>query len=148
MTGGVQSAQAQAKDLDFFVILENGQAFLRDGKELAPQGFHIIAIQAGGAGEQLLRVEQVRSADRVDVNACPLMGQPAGSSGMIQVDVGQENVTDVGNPIAMSIQATFEGGDGGTGTRFDQDGALPVGDEISSDGTGQVEEIQIKSVNG
>jgi hypothetical protein len=59
----------------------------------------------------------------VDVNPCPLAGQPTSCPGMIQVDMGQEYIADVGCLVAMRIQATYESGDGRSGTRFDQDGA-------------------------
>ena len=85
MAGRVQGSEGQSAGADHVTVIERCHPLGRRGQEVAPQRVHLVAIDARGAGQQLAGVDQVRCADVVDVELCPLLRPPAGRPGMVEV---------------------------------------------------------------
>ncbi len=147
MTGRVERCKLEVTDREGIAIGEGGEFVGRDGEKLAPEGFHAFAINAFGADEEALGVEQVWEANFVNVDVGALLGKPAGGPGMVEVDMGEKGVGDVGRGEAVRFQGGGEGGNGGAGAGFDEDGSAGMGDEESGDGVGESLEVEVKEVN-
>ncbi len=96
MTRHINERGTAALDFEHFVILVDDQHVFGDGQEIAPQCLHRITVDAPGAGKQLLRIDQMRRTDWMDMDAGALPRPPAGRTAVIQVDVGQQYVCDLG----------------------------------------------------
>ena len=69
----------------------------RDGRELAPELVERLSVQPAGARIELRRIDEVRCADLGDVHLEPwvLPDEDARRSGVIEMDVREEQVPDV-----------------------------------------------------
>jgi hypothetical protein len=67
---------------------------------------------------------------------------------MIQVDVGEENIGDMGRGKLVLIQGLQESRDGRARATFHQSSPLVVGDEKYTDGIGDAMKVKIKCVDG
>lgn len=124
VAGRVQGGEGQAAGFHDVAVIQRGHPFGRGGQDVAPQGCHAVAVDARGGGQQLAGVDEVRRADVVDVELRPLLRPPAGCSGMVEMNVGQQDVFDVGGPETAGGQAVEDGRQGGAGAGFDQHGAV------------------------
>ena len=79
------------------VVAHDADVRLGHGRELAPELVEGIAVQAPRARLESRRVDDVRRADLRDVNdqAGVLPHQRPGRSGVVEVDVGEEEVAQV-----------------------------------------------------
>ena len=70
----------------------------RNRRELAPEDVEGIAVEPSGARLEPRRVDDVRRADLGDVHSQPrvLADQRAGGAGVVEVDVREQQVADVG----------------------------------------------------
>ena len=82
-------------------IVRDVKLRLRNGEKIAPQSGHLIAVDAGGARQQLFGMQQVRSAHGMNVDLRALLCEPAGRAGMVEMDVGQQHVGDIGEREAI-----------------------------------------------
>jgi hypothetical protein len=64
---------------------------------------------------------------------------------MVEVDVGDEYVTDCAGRAVILGEAVEQGWQGGAGAAFDEDGAVWAVDEVGGDG---VRPILVVEVNG
>src|SRR5204863_368883 len=68
------------------------QVSLRDWSDLAPEGLHLVAVEPLGARQQLGGIGEVARTElvHVDRQLGPLPRERAGGSGVIEVDVGEQ----------------------------------------------------------
>ena len=115
------------------------------GRDLAPQRQHLIAPETRGAPDQLRRIDQVRRAALVDEDferRIPA-DERACHACVIQVHVRQENVRDVGETNAESIQAELERIETRCRPGIDQRDASRVTDHGGGDDVGAASEFQV-----
>ncbi len=147
MTGRVEGGKLEATDREGVAIGEGGEFVGRDGEKLAPEGFHAFAINAFGADEEALGVEQVWEANFVNVDVGALLGKPAGGPGMVEVDMGEKGVGDVGGGEAVRFQGGGESGNCRARADFDEDRSASVGDQKGGDGVGKSLEVEVECMN-
>ena len=148
VAGGVEGGELEAADGDGVAIREGGKFIGRDGEEISPQGFHAVAINAFCAGEEAFGVEHVGRANEVNVDVCALLGEPTCRASMVEVDVGEENVGNVGGGEGVLFEGDGEGLDGGARAGFDEDTPVGVRNEEGGNGLGSSLEVQIEDVDG
>ena len=97
----VEADDVRTRDLDIG---------LRHGGELAEKRLERVPVDSPGASLEASRVDQVRSADArdVDAEAWVLADQCPSGARVVEVDVGQEQVTHVANGVAVRRQATTQ----------------------------------------
>ena len=147
VSGSIQRHELNAANLDDSSIFRHKDTIFWHRKELAPSNVHFVAVYLGGAGEQFFRIDQVWGALGVDVNASAATRQPACRSSVIQVNVGDQNVGNVFDTITVGLHTGDERRNGGGRTGFDQDCASVVGNQVSSDGSGNTGESEVYGLN-
>src|SRR5512138_170660 len=95
MPGCMNRTEAQGTYLDLHAVLSNMQPVLRDRQESPPQSLHLIAIDPASTREQLLGVAHMRRADRMHIDIGALPCEPTRGTGMIQVNVRQQDMSNV-----------------------------------------------------
>jgi hypothetical protein len=145
---GVEGGELEATDGDGIPVGEGGEFVRRDGEKFAPEGVHVLAINAFGAHEEAFGIEQVGCANFVDVDVGALLGQPPGSPSMIQVDVGEEDMGKVGWDKAVGFEGGGEGRDSRAGAGFDENPSVRMRNEKSGNGVRHALKVKIKGVNG
>ena len=78
-------------------VADDVDVLLRHGRELAEQGIERIGVEPARARLQLARVDDVGRPDLRDVHLEPgvLADEGAGGTGVVEVDVGEEEMADV-----------------------------------------------------
>jgi hypothetical protein len=132
--------------MDHVAVAERRQPFFGDGQHLAPQGVHQVAVDAPGAGHQAGRVDQVRRADVMDVDMRSLPGPPAGGTGVVEVDVGQQDMANIGRAIAVAGQRINDGRNCRAGTGLDQHRPFGADQQVHGRHLGHALEVGIKNV--
>jgi hypothetical protein len=94
----------------------------RDRQELAPEPVEIVAVEPPDARFQARRVDQVGCPDvaHVYLKAWILPYEGAGSAGVIQVDVRQQQVAEILESEAVRTQAGLERAETGARPAVDQ----------------------------
>src|ERR1700731_3511229 len=96
VSGSVEHVEPAPSDRDGVAVGECGQIAGRNGHDLPPQRAHHISIYAGGAGDELRRIDEVRSSDLVDVYL--RLGEETdkgtGGAGVIEMNVGEKQFGD------------------------------------------------------
>jgi hypothetical protein len=75
------------------------------GDEVAPKLIHPILIDAASAGEQLGGIDEMGGTYLMDMDLRALMRPPAGRSGMIEVNVGDQDIADIRRGEAVAGQS-------------------------------------------
>ena len=90
---------------------------LRDGRELAPEDVERVAVEAARARLEPARVDDVRRADLGDVDAQPgvFAHERPGGAGVVEVDVREQQVADVGELEPALGEGRLQGRDAGRG---------------------------------
>jgi hypothetical protein len=83
----------------------------------------------------------MRRADRMDVDARSLLRQPARRSGMVKVDMGEEDVADIGNGIAVFSQTGLKCWNCRPRPAFDEDCSVGMGQKIHGDRSSEPKEM-------
>ncbi len=88
---------------------------LGDRREFAPQLVERVAVEPPGAGVELRGIHEVRRADRgyVDLQRRMLTDEDTRGTGVVEVDVREEEVPDVGQLQTVPGEAILQGGDAG-----------------------------------
>ncbi len=102
----VGDLQRPSTGRDGLAALQLAKPLAGNRQELAPQPIHVLAVETGGAREQPGRIREVRGATLVDehLNRPVLLDETAGAPGMVQVDVGQQNLPDVRDPDTAALK--------------------------------------------
>src|SRR5205807_6004763 len=114
-------------ELEIFTALQDAQILRRNGKCFAEQALQFAGPEALGAGKKLGRVRHVRRAIPVDIHgkAGIFADERAGSAGVIQVDVGEEDGVEVAHADATGLELLVQGLERGARARVDH-GAVAV----------------------
>ena len=80
-------------------VADDPHVLLGDGSELAPEAVEVVPVEPARAPLQAARVDEVRSSDlaHVDDEARALAHERARRAGVVEVDVGEEQVAEVGD---------------------------------------------------
>ena len=83
---------------------------LRHGRELAPQRVEGVAVEPARARLEPRRVDEVRRADLRDVHlqARVLADEHARGAGVVEVDVREQQVADVGEREALLVEPPLQ----------------------------------------
>jgi hypothetical protein len=95
VTGGVDGGELEAANGNRVAVGEGGQVVERDWEKFAPEGFHLITVDAFCAGEEAFGVKHMLRAKVVNVDIRAVFGEPARRSGMVEVNMGEENMGNV-----------------------------------------------------
>ena len=99
------------------------------GQHFAPEAIHVVAVQARGARQELRGIRHVRRAFFVDIDAHVRMAgdERAGRTGMIQVDVRQQQRANVRHRDACPVEFPRQHGQCARWSGIDQcNAARPV----------------------
>src|SRR6266852_6390676 len=126
----IEFARAQREDL---ATLEDADIFLGHGKSFAEELMERVGPKAYGAGQQLGGVNYVRRAEFVNVNGEPRIfaHQRAGSAGVIEMDVREQNGIELRHGKPARLQAFAKRGKSRSRTGVD-DRAVAVRFQQSS----------------
>jgi hypothetical protein len=113
-TEDLEPAGAQGKSLP---AIERAEIGRRNGKEITEEALHVVAVEAGGAVQEPGGVSHVRGAAgmHVDLEARVFADKFAGGSGMIEVNVREQDEVQVGNAEAVQSKLFAQSGNGGGG---------------------------------
>ena len=89
----------------------------------------------------------MRRAQRVDVDAGALASKPAGRAAVIQVDVCQQHIGDIGGRKPIAFQLAAQPGQGRAWTAFDQDCPVGMRDQINGNRSRDALELQVKGMD-
>ncbi len=120
VTGCFDRTEAQAFNIDHIAIVNGMHERRRNWGDGSPQAFGLIAIDAPGAVDELGRIDQVLRAELVDVNVRAVACKFAGGSCVIEVDMGDQRVTDVACRKAECCEARNECGQRACGAGFNE----------------------------
>jgi hypothetical protein len=95
MPRSIDGQEPQRADDDFLGILHDTDARFRNGQKLTPQPIHLIPIYPARAGEKLLRIYHMRPTHGMDNDLGALSGKPTRSARVIQVNMGQKDMSNV-----------------------------------------------------
>src|SRR2546427_639860 len=98
MARGVQDLQAPSSEADGVALAHCSDTVRRRGVDRAEQALQaLLPVHTPGARHELLRVRQVRSPSLMDPDggSRESLGESADTTGMIQVDVGNDDVREV-----------------------------------------------------
>ena len=140
----VHGHEGQAAGGDRVAIVQGVDAIGGRGEHLPPKGVHLVAVDAGGAGQQAGGIDQVGCADVVDVDGYALLGEPARGAGVVEVDVGDDDGLQVAGLQVALAQMVYEGVPCGAGAGFDQDHAGRSFDQVCGDCLGGVLKSEIE----
>jgi hypothetical protein len=128
---------------DSLAILKGRDLRGGDGLQAAPQQVHGLAVDPLGRAQQLGGVRQMDRAPGVDVDPGPVAGQTPCGTGVVEVDVGEEDVAHVRQGEPLGLQGRFEMAGQGFRPRLHEDGALLRPDQEGADGALRLEaEVQ------
>ena len=132
-----------------FVAIQRPDARGRHRHDGAPQPIHVLAVEPGGAGNELRRIDQVSRAALVDEHldlGIRRQEQP-GRARVIEMDVRQQQLTDVPNRYPLRARAFEEPVE--RGRRAGVDDRHPVGalQDGAGDDAGPAQKIQIDVVH-
>ena len=117
----------------------------RDGDELAPEPVEVVAVQTPRAALEPTRVDEVRRADLGDVHleAWVLAHEHSSGTGVVEVDVREQQVPDVGELEPLLREAGLQLGDAGRGAAvLEREPVLGL-QEIDADHTLVAEVMQV-----
>ena len=86
-------------------------------------------------------------AEFVDVDARAAGGHPAAGAGMVEVDVGDEDVLHIARLVAVLGECGGEAGGGAARAGLDHDRAGLIHEQVGGDGPGRTEVIQVEGVD-
>src|SRR3974390_3090831 len=137
VAGRVEYRYAARAKRNGFAPGKHAEIFLRHGNEIAVEPVHLVSVQTGSAAQQLRRINHMRSAALVDVDLQTgvLADQGARRTGMIQVNVGQQDKTQVGNAKPSVVQLRAQRVDRRAGSRIDESGDVIIANERAGDRT-------------
>jgi hypothetical protein len=125
--------------------LDDLDVALRHRRELAEELVEGVAVEAAGAALEPARVDQVRRADLRDMNleVRLLADEDARGAGVVEVDVAQQQVADVGERQALLGEGLFEPGDADRRTAVVEREPVRGLDEVAPDDAlgGEVVEV-------
>lgn len=154
----VRSVAGSVKDVEF--LLTDGQSFsavedtniLRgDGERFTEEARQVIAPEASSAGKELCGIGEMGCAFAVNVNAEPRIfaQQRAGGSGVIEVDVREQDRFEIGKFYAVGKQLRAESFERGGGTGIDDGGVAVVGcEESGGDGARTAIPVDVEDGEG
>ena len=140
--GDLQRAVAHREAL---AAAEDVHVLLGHGQELAPQPVHVVAVEPRRAAQQLLGIDHVRRPPlmHVDLDVGVLAHQGAGRSGVIEMDVGQENRPHVGRRDALGPERRAQRVETRRRTRVHEGRPARVLEDGGGDDPGLAEEHQV-----
>ncbi len=123
VVAGVTRGVGDPKALDPLSAAESDDVLGRHRHNLAPEALHVVAVEAGGAREQLRRLHQMRRPDLVheDAQLRELIDQRARCAGVVEVNVRQEQ------RLRLVLEARQQGLQAGRGARIDDQAVQLVG---------------------
>ena len=123
---------------------------LRHGGELAPERVERVAVEAARALLQPGRVDEVRRADRRDVHlqAGVLADEDARRTGMVEMDVAEQQVADVGEREAAVGEACLEPVDGRSGAAVEERRPVVGVEEVARDDPLAAEVVEVDRLRG
>jgi hypothetical protein len=95
VTWCVQCDELEAGGINRAIGLYSYDSLGGSGYGPAPQLVHPILVDPFGAGQQFAGVDQVSGAVGVDEYGGALLSPPSGRTGMVEVDVGDQDVPDI-----------------------------------------------------
>ena len=140
--GDLQRAVAHREAL---AAAEDVHVLLGHGQELAPEPVHVVAVEPRRAAQQLLGIDHVRRPPlvHVDLDVGILAHQGAGRSGVIEMDVGQENRPHVGWRDALGPERRAQRVETRRRTRVHEGRPARVFEDGGGDDPGLAEEHQV-----
>jgi hypothetical protein len=83
----------------------------------------------------------------MDMDLRALAGKPACRTGVIEVDVSQQDVCDIPGGQALILEGLLKGGEGRAGSALDEHCAIGMTDQIRGDRMPASLEVQVKCDN-
>ena len=146
VAGSVENLQGTVADGNGFSAAELAQIFTWDGEEISVELLHFVGIEAGGAAEELCGIGHVRRASFVHVNrkAWIFAHERADRTGVIEMDVREENGVEVLDGESVGLEMGTEGGQGGCGAGVDEGADSGGFEQDGTDGTRTAGPLQIE----
>lgn len=88
----------------------------------------------------------MRDPDPVGVDRRSVLGEMAGCSGVVEVDVGEKHLRNIRRGEAEICQLGLQHRKGRPRSRFDECGAVVVGDQICRNGLWSILEVEVERV--
>jgi hypothetical protein len=148
--GSVKHVEFFAAEGERFAAFEDLEILRRHRLRFSEEAVQIVGPQAGGAGEELGRIDEVRGSFGVDVNAeaRTFEYEGAGGAGVIEMNVSKQDGVKIGDGESAREQVSAEGFKGRGGAGID-DGVVSVGLEKSgSDGVRAAGPVKIQWRDG
>lgn len=118
--GDFDEARTESKS---FTATENPQIFRGNRNHFAEEIVELVAPKARGAGHEFCRIRHVRRAFFMhkDGEARIFANHGTGSSGVIEMDVREEQAFEIGNRKAALSESLAERIESGGGSRIDEE---------------------------
>ena len=80
MPGCFHGGERETAGGDDLSVLDGNHPFRRCRQDVSPQHLHLVLVDAGGAGDELAGIDQVRGAKRVDIDRGSLFTKRKGDT--------------------------------------------------------------------
>ena len=116
-------------------LADDADALLWHRRELAPEVVERIAVEAASAVFQLRRVNEMRGAELrdVDLELRVLAHEDARGAGVVEVDVAEDQVTQVCELEAVLLEPSFERRDAARGPAVEERESVVGLEEVAPD---------------
>ena len=108
MTGSGECFDLETGGANDLAVLDRPNVRLRSRDDLAPELVHQIAIEARCAGNEARGIDEMGGSNGMHEDLRSPLCPPAGGAGMIEVDMGHEDMVDVGRLDAEPRQLLEE----------------------------------------
>jgi len=83
----------------------------------------------------------------MDMDSRPLGSPPTSSSGMVEVNMGEEYIGDILDPVSKGTDPGGKGIEGGTGSSFNEEATIGVRNQVGTNCAAPASEIQVDGMN-
>jgi hypothetical protein len=108
MAWSIDSREGESTHVDDLAVLDRDHLLRWSRQNFTPQGLHLVLVDSGGTGDELAGIHQVGCAEGVHIDGGPLPCPPPGSSGVIEMDVGHQDMTNVSRCYTVTFQTSEE----------------------------------------
>src|SRR5437868_8636185 len=138
-------ADFERSDADNIVVLQNFDALLGDGRDAAPESFHVVAVEARGGSDELRRIDEVGRAARMHINRGTKFREAPRRAGMVEMNVAEKDVPNVFRGEMNLAKFRREIFEGRLGPRIEQDQALVSLERGAGDAAGAAEIMRVEN---
>jgi len=145
VAGRIQRGQLPPAGAEGLTVVQHPHAVGRDREHLAPEAVHIVAVEAGGTGEQPRGVDHVLRPVRVhqELRVRDLAQQGAGRAGVVQVDVRDGDLGDLVRGEAGGADAGEQRVERARRSRLDERQAVVTGQQVGRNDPRNAEEVVV-----